>query len=330
MPITLSEMKVGMSDKVAEKVVDLFIRESEVLEMLPFDDAISPSGGSTLTYTYMQKKLPSSAAFRALNTEYKANQATLEKKSAELKIFGGAFEIDRVIKEAEGKYNNMQYQIEEKVRAAVGTFHNAMMNGDSAKDGNSFDGLDKFLVGQSTEFGTEAVIDLSNMENIKKNADVFYEALLTLINKTRADALLVNEGVKTKIQTVARVLGYKTESEEAFGRVVTTIGENKVRIIDLGNVYSVSESNVTETPIVATKTRDVGGSKTGLTDIYGVHFSVEDGFHGATITGNRAIKTYLPDFTKPGAVKKGEVEMVAAVALKNVKSAGVLRNVKII
>ena len=31
----------------------------------------------------------------------------------------------------------------------------------------------------------------------------------------------------------------------------------------------------------------------------------------------------------PGAVKKGEVEMVACVALKNVKSAGVLRNIKI-
>jgi hypothetical protein len=30
-----------------------------------------------------------------------------------------------------------------------------------------------------------------------------------------------------------------------------------------------------------------------------------------------------------GAVKKGEVEMVACVALKNVKSAGVLRNIKI-
>ena len=330
MAIKLEELKVGMADKVAEKVVDIFIRESEVLEMLPFDDTVSPSGGSTLTYSYMQKKLPSSAAFRALNTEYEANQASLEKKSADLKIFGGSFEIDRVINSAEGKYNNMQYQIEEKIRAAVGTFHNAMLNGDSSSNASSFDGLDKFLVGQSTEFGANTIIDLSNAETIKKNADAFYEALLTLINKTRADALFVNEGVKTKIQTVARILGYKTESEEAFGRVVTTIGENKVRIIDLGNVYGVNSGNITETPIVATKTRDIGGNKTGLTDIYAAHFSIEDGFHGATITGDRAIKTYLPDFTKPGAVKKGEVEMVAAVALKNVKSAGVLRNVKII
>ena len=55
--------------------------------------------------------------------------------------------------------------------------------------------------------------------------------------------------MKTKIQTVARVLGYKTESEESFGRVVTTIRENKVRIIDLKNKYLVNGETVTEMSI---------------------------------------------------------------------------------
>ena len=247
----------------------------------------------------------------------------MEKKSADLKIFGGAFEIDRVIKEAEGLYNNMQFQIEEKVDSAIGTFHNAMINGDSASNADSFDGLDKFLVGQSTEYGVDSEIDLSTMAKLKENADVFYEALLNLINKTGASALLVNENMKTKIQTVARILGYKTESEEAFGRVVTTIGEGKVRLIDLGNVYEVKDGAATESAIIPV-------SAEGLTDIYAVRFGVDDGFCGVTLTGNTAIKTFLPDFNTPGAVKKGEVEMVAAVVLKNTKAAGVLRNIKIL
>lgn len=334
MPITLNEMKVGMSDKVSQQVIDTFVRESEVLEMLPFDNCVSPSGGSTLTYGYVQKKLPSTAAFRAINTEYKASQATVEKKHTELKVFGGKFEIDRVIKQAEGMYNNFAMQMEEKIIAAVGTFHNAMINGDAAVDANGFDGLDKFLVGQSTEYNTDKVIDLSTMEQVKANADVFYEALLKLINSTGAHAIMVNENMKTKIQTVARILGYKTESEEAFGRVVTTIGENKVRIIDLKNVTTVTgegeDAVATETPIINIKDRTVGGSATtGVTDIYAVKFSTLDGFHGVTLTGNSAISQYLPDFNAPGAVKEGEVEMVACVALKNVKSAGVLRNIKI-
>ena len=335
MPMTLNEMKVGMSDKVAAKVIDTFVRESEVLEMLPFDNCVSPSSGSTLTYGYVQKKLPSTTAFRAINSEYKPSQATVEKKTVELKVFGGAFEIDRVIKDAEGMFNNMAMQVEEKIKSAVGTFHNAMINGDAATDANGFDGLDKFLVGQSTEYGTDKVIDLSSMDQVKANADVFYEALLKLINSTGAQAIMVNEGMKTKIQTVARILGYKTESEEAFGRTITTIGEGKVRIIDLKNVVTVSgegdDAIPVETPIIGVKTRTVAGSEaTGVTDIYAVKFSALDGFHGVTLTGNKAIHKYLPDFNTPGAVKKGEVEMVACVALKNVKSAGVLRNIKIV
>lgn len=322
MPMTLAEMKVGMSDKVTQQVVDIFVRESEILELLPFDNCISPSGGSTLTYGYVQKKLPSATAFRAINTEYQASQATTEKKSVELKVFGGAFEIDRVIKQAEGMYNNMAFQMEEKILSAIGTFHNAMINGDASVDANSFDGLDKFLVGQSTEYNTDGSIDLSTMALMKENADVFYEALLKLINSTGAHAIMCNADMKTKIQTVARLLGYKTESEEAFGRTITTIGEGKVRIIDLKNVVTVSGEAAVETPVI-------GVDETGLTDIYAVKFGVLDGFHGVTLTGNSAISQYQPDFNTPGAVKKGEVEMVACVALKNVKSAGVLRNIKI-
>lgn len=335
MAMTLAEMKVGMSDKVSQMVVDTFIRESEVLELLPFDNCVSPQGGSTLTYGYVQKKLPSTTAFRAINNEYGKSVATVEKKTADLAILGGAFEIDRVIKQAEGMYNNMEFQVREKVLSAIGTFHNGMINGDSSQVANSFDGLDKFLLGQSTEMNTGAYIDLSTMANIKANADAFYEQLLVLINRTKADALFVNEGMKTKIQTVARILGYKTESEEAFGRVITTIGENKVRLIDLGNVVTVgqdSSSNpiAVETPIIGTKSRTIDSSSvSGLTDIYAVKFDVNDGFHGITLTGNTGIHTYLPDFETPGAVKTGEVELVAAVALKNVKHAGVLRNIKI-
>lgn len=336
--IQLSDMKVGMNDKVAEKVVDTFIRESELLEMLPFDDAVSPNGGSTLTYGYLQTKLPSTTAFRALGADYTPSEATREKKTVDLKIFGGSFSIDRVIAEASGKYNNIAMQMEEKIKAAIGTFHNAMINGDHLTDTNSFDGLDAFLVGQATEFGTGTYIDLSTMANLKSNADAFYEQLTDLITQTNADAILVNAGMKTKIQTVARILGYKTESEEAFGRKVTSI--DGCRIIDLKNVVSISEDESThvktavETPIIGKATRTIGSgesaaSVTNLTDIYAVHFSVDDGFCGVTLSGGKAISQHLPDFSQAGTVKTGDVEMVAAVALKDVKSAGVLRNIKI-
>lgn len=332
--ILLKDLTVGQDDKVFEKIVEKFIRESEILEMLPFDDTVSPSGkGSTMVYSYTQEKLPSMAAFRAIGEEYTPNEGTLEDKSVKLKIFGGAFEIDRVIKTIEGKLENMQRQIDLKTVAAVQLFHDKMINGDIATDEKEFDGLDKMLVGTENEMNTEAYLDLSTIEKLKENADEFYEMLTNLINRTNADAIMCNKDMKTKIETVARVLGYKTESEEAFGRKITAIGP--VRIVDLKNKYSVTgegdQAVATKEPIIAAnKSRQIGGATvTGLTDIYAVHFNIDEGFHGASVAGDKVINKYLPDFTTPGAVKKGEVEMVAAPVLKNTQNAGVLRNIKI-
>ena len=339
MSMTLAEMKVGMADKVSQQIVDIFLRESEILQMLPFDNCVSPSGGSTLTYAYNQKKVPATAGFRAIGSEYTASQATIENKTVTLKVFGGSFEMDRVLKQAEGKWNNMAYQFEEKIAAAVSLFHYTLINGDSSTNANEFDGLDEMLAGTASEFntGTGSAIDLSNMTNLKANMDYFYECLQNLIKKTHADALLMNTDMISKVQTIARLLGYKTETEEAFGKKVAVM--DGVRFMDLGNHYTVSLGTVTANACVpAGITRAIGTpvspatdptNVTGLTDIYAVKFDVNNGFHAASLTGSNAISSYVPDFNQPGAVKKGEVEMVAATVLKNTANAGVLRNIKI-
>lgn len=330
--LMLSDMTVGQADKVAEKVVEMFLRESDILQDLPFDNAVSPSGGSTLVYGYVQEKLPSSAAFRAIGSEYTPSNATVKELTTILRIFGGSFQIDRVLKSIESKIENMDRQTKQKVRGAVQLFHDTMINGDTASNSLGFDGLDKFLVGTKTEYNTDSYIDLSTDANLKANASIFYEWLKKLINATNADALLVNDDMKTKIESVAAYLGYKTQSEEAFGRKYTKVGD--VKLCDLKNKVILTDDNgttvATEEPIIGVKTRTISSNSiTGLTDIYAVKYGIDDGFHGVTITGDKAIEAYLPDFTQPGAVKTGEVEMIAAVVLKSSNSAGVLRNIKI-
>jgi len=328
MAMTLADMKAGMNDKVAQQVVDVFLRESEILQLLPFDNCVSPHGGSTLTYSYMQKKIPSAAAFRALGSEYAASEAVMERRTADLKIFGGRFSMDRVLHQAEGMYNNLAFQMREKILAAISLFHYTLINGNATTAETEFDGLDKMLAGASTELGVSAVIDISTAEKLKSNADQLYEALQILIKSTDADALLMNTSMISKVQTLARVLGYKTESEEAFGRKVVSM--DGVRFMDLGKHYTTEGDTVTGNDCVkAGISRTVGAAQTGLTDVYAVKFDVNDGFHAASLTGDSAISQYLPDWTQPGAVKDGEVEMVAATVLKNTAHAGVLRNIKI-
>ena len=79
-------------------------------------------------------------------------------------------------------------------------------------------------------------------------------------------------------------------------------------IIDLG------EKSGTNDPIVANG------------EIYAVRFGL-DGFHAVSASGQNPIKYWLPDFNTAGAVKKGEVEMLAAVALKATKAAAKLSGI---
>lgn len=336
--MTLEELKKGMSDKIFNQIVDIFLRESAILSKLQFDDCVSAAGGgSTMKYKYMRKVLPATAQFRKLNAPYTASAATKKEFEASLAIMGGEVQLDRVLNKAAGRFDNLAYQIEEHIKAVVSLFHYTLINGDaaatSATDKPEFEGLDSMVAGTSTEFNAGRVIDLSGIDNLKKNADEFYEALNLLIRTTDADALLLNTETIAKIQTVARILGYKTESETAFGRKITSI--DGVQFMDLHNHYTVSgegaSASATANAVVKKNVkRTIGEAETtGLTDIYAVKFDVNDGFHGISLSGGAVIDKYLPDFSKPGVVKNAEVEMIAATVLKNTEHAGVLRNIKI-
>lgn len=333
---TLAEIKKGMSDKVFSQIVDIFLRQSTILQMLTFDDCVSASGGgSTMKYKYLRKVLPATAEFRKIGGSYTASTATKQECEANLAIMGGAVQMDRVLNRIAGNFDNMAYQIEEHIKAVVNLFHYTMINGDATTtasgDHPEFQGLDSMLAGTTTEYGTDKAIDLSTITAIKSNADEFYEALSLLVKTTDADAVLTNTEMITKIQTVARILGYKTESEEAFGRRSTTI--DGVKLVDMQDYYTVSGSAATAGHVVkkglSRTIASASSATTGLTDIYAVKFDVNDGFHGISLNGGSVIDQYLPNFNEPGTVKDAEVEMIAATVLKNTQHAGVLRNIKI-
>lgn len=338
--MTLEEIKKGMSDKIFDKIVDVFLRQSDILAVLPFDDCVSAvGGGSTMKYKYMRKVLPATAQFRKLYGSYTASAATKQECEAALTIMGGALQMDRVLNKAAGRWNNLAYQIEEHIKAVVSLFHYTLINGDAvtsaSTDEPEFEGLDSMLAGTTTEYGADKSIDLSTITALKNNADEFYEALMLLVKETQADALLMNTATITKIQTVARVLGYKTETEESFGKKAVSL--DGVRFMDLQNHYTVTGAgdNATATANAVVKkgiSRKIGSAETvttGLTDIYAVKFDANDGFHGISLNGSSVIEKYLPDFSKPGPVKDAEVEMISATVLKNTQHAGVLRNIKI-
>lgn len=317
MPITLEEAKVGIADKVCQEVIDEFRRSSILLDMMTFDDAVAlGTGGSTMTYGYIQLQTPSTASFRELNTEYTPNEAKKIKKSVDLKIFGGSAQVDRVLQAASAA-GEIEFQLQQKTIAARNLFHYAVINGGISNDVKEFDGLSKQLKGKSTEY-TPTGIDLSTTSDLDNN----YRSVLDALNEFmsgldgKPDLLLGNSKLIAKLKSVAYRAGYLTKSEDSFGRSVA--GYDGIPFLDLGNYY-----NGTKTVPAVT----IDDSE-GTTDLYAVKLGL-DAFHGVSLAGGSVINTYLPDLTQPGAVKKVEVEMIAAVALKNTLKAGVMRGIKV-
>lgn len=325
MPITLAEAKVGMADKVDQQIVDMFRRSSLLLDRLTFDNAISPgTGGSTLVYGYTQLKTPSTAAVRAINSEYTANEAKREKKTTQAIIMGGAFEVDRVIQDTSGAIDELVFQADEKIKATANFFTHCVINGTATgtatpgKTTGTFDGLNKLLANSSTEY--TATADLSTSENVTANYNQFLDELDEFISGLDGmpDMLLMNRKMLSKLRGIARRAGYYESTKDDFGRVVETY--NGIALMDAGEYYDGSKT----VDIVADTAADSGTF--GTSDIYAVKFGL-DAFHGISPTGTKVITSYMPDLTLPGAVKKGEVELVAGVALKNTLKAGHMKGI---
>ena len=170
MAVTLAQAKESVQDKLSPLVIDEFRKSGFLLDHIPFDDCVAcPGGGSTMTYSYTRVVTQPTAQFRELNSEYTPQEAAKKRYSVDLKIFGGSFQIDRVIADMGGAANEVGFQMAQKVKAAAALFTDTVINGDSEQDSKSFDGLEKALTGSSTELIPAAAIDLSTSAAVDTN-----------------------------------------------------------------------------------------------------------------------------------------------------------------
>ena len=314
MAITLQEAKVGMADKVDQQIIDMFCRSSYLLDNMVFDNCISPgTGGSTLAYGYLQLTLPSTASVRAIGSEFASAEAKKEKKITNAVVMGGSFQVDRVLQNTSGMMDELAFQAEQKVKATANYFHNLVINGDTDK--GEFDGLKKLLTNSGSEYACQ--VPLRTTEEMDTNCNAFLDDLDALLAMTdgRPNMLLMNTFMLLKLRSIARRAGYYDRSVDGAGRTIETYAG--IPLVDMGMHFD-GQMLSDVIPI----------EDTGTTCIYSVCMGL-DGFHGIPPTGTGVITTYMPDMNAPGAVKTGEVELVAGIALKNTMKAAVMKGIPV-
>ncbi|MFD7508126.1 major capsid protein [Streptomyces sp. NPDC059853] len=319
MAITLADAKLNTQDALDLMVIDEFRKSSWLLDNMIWDQAVNPSGGgSTLTYGYTRLITQPTASFRAINSEYEKTEVRRARYTTDLKVLGGAFDIDRVLAHlGPAASDEVTLQMTQKIKAARSTFADAVINGDSAVDARSFDGLDKALAGSSTELDIAGAPGADWSAVTDRAAGL---AALKHLRKLRAQldgtpsAFLMNADTLAALESIADFVSQLTELS-AFGQTVSAW--RGIPLIDLGDKAGSTD------PVIPTSEED------GTSSIYAVRIGL-DGFHGVATTGGNLVRQWLPDFTTAGAVKTGEVEMgPVGTALKATKAAAVLRGVQV-
>lgn len=376
MAITLAEAKVGMANKIDQKVIETIQRSSRFMDALVYDDAISPgTGGSTFVYGYTQLLTPAAAAGRVINAEYTPQEAKRTTKTTTLTIMGGSYQIDRaLVRTQNGKIQEVSFQNEQKAKATAARYQYLAINGvyDSSSTDPEFDGLSKLLTDTENEINCGA-ISLASIDEAKALA--FDEALrnaLYSIAGGKPTMILANSRLITKMTTVAHKLGFYDRKIDAFGNSVVTY--DGIELVDLQQYYN-GTTTVDVIPVrtaaeyrkatVTSSTFATDGSFAGSadgylytlsgttyskvtsgsynsatdyyklvgaansTDLYAVRIGL-DAFCGVTPEGGKiGLETHLPNFNEAKAVHTGDVELIGGVALKNTKTAAVLRGINI-
>lgn len=316
MPITLDEAKKNVQDDLQMGVIDEFQKSNWILDHITFDDAVSPTGGgATPSYSYTRLKTQPTAQFREINHEYEPSEVSKERITVDIKVFGGAYQIDRVLDGMGGIVSEVELQQAQKIKAAQALFNDTFINGDSAVATNAFDGLDKALTGSSTEYNVESVIDLSTSELVTKNYQYFLDMFDEFLGGLDGTPSFIagNNKMIAKLRACARRAAMYSITKDNWGNQVESYAG--IPFVDMKTKPGTNEEVIKI-------------DATGKTSLYVARLGM-DGLHAVSFAGVAPVQTWLPDFSTSGAVKTGEVEMNAAIALKASKAAGVFRGIKV-
>ncbi|APT46578.1 major capsid protein [Bacillus safensis] len=210
--LTLGQTADLTQDVLRKGVIETMATESKLLAVLPFMN-IEGSG-----YSYNVEQSLADVEFRAVNTSYNTVAPTTKKETEFLTILGGEAVIDSFQMEVHSNINDlMAIETALTAKAIAHKYEKTFINGDVAKDANSFNGLVKRVAGTSNE--------IENSGNLVADLDVLLDEV-----HGGADALIMNKKTRRELTGEART-GQITYVKNAFGVQVTQYGN--VDIIDL-------------------------------------------------------------------------------------------------
>ena len=193
MALTLAEASKLSPDMLLTGVIATVIQESPVLQVLPFIEVV----GNGLTYN-QENTLPT-ASFFAVGGTWTESTPTFTQVTANLKILGGDADVDNFLKSTRSNLQDLEATVVQlKAKAVQQKFDDTFINGDTAVDADSFDGIDKLAIsGQTVSMGTNgATLTLDKLDEA-----------LDKIKGGKPHMLLMSRRSRRKLSSLSRATG---------------------------------------------------------------------------------------------------------------------------
>ena len=231
MALTLSESAKLSNDVLVAGVIETIIKESPVLQRLPFIEVV----GNSLTYN-RENRAPT-ASFYSVGDTWTESTPTFTQVAATLKILGGDADIDNFLKATRSNIQDLEAAVVQlKAKAVQNKFEDTFVNGDRTSDADAFDGIDKLsTTGQTVAMGTNG-------------ATLTLDKLDEAIDKVKAGKphlLLMSRRSRRKLTSLSRASGsgLVVSDRNEFGQMVEYYDGIPVGVNDhIGDAKTVGTS----------------------------------------------------------------------------------------
>jgi hypothetical protein len=240
MAMTLEEAAKLSNDMLLQGVVETIIKDSPVLQRLPFIEIV----GNGLTYN-QENTLPS-IDFYDVGDTWNESTPTFTQVTANLKIMGGDADVDNFLKSTRSNVQDLEAAvIELKAKALRDKFEEVFIYGDAVTNAKQYDGLRKLIDTESAGDQVIAMADAGATLTLDK-----LDELIDAVKGGKPDMLLMSRRSRRKLNALVRAAGGMTETDrDRWGNFVqlwdgVPIGVNDF-ILDTHTVSGGVETDTT-------------------------------------------------------------------------------------
>lgn len=236
MAYTLADFLRLADSDLKKGVIDVFRRESMIMDLMSFDNV------DNLSVQVMRTAALPSVAFRKIGGTWSESKGEVEPVQENVYQMGGYFDVDVILNKAKALVNQRALQADMFTTALAYSFNDYFVNGDPTSDPDGFTGLWYRLVNHLA--AAQSIEAASGGLDVSSDATGLAANQATLIDKIHeanhaieghsADAIFVNSTLKLRLDSALRASGLMDTTQDNYGRTVTTFGAGGPKIYDTG------------------------------------------------------------------------------------------------